>query len=717
MKNVTRKLLLAGMGLLLGLLLAEVALRVHAAAESRHVPGKTYRADPATAGKLRMAVLGGSTSRGEPYSSILAGPAGSRFNLLSVTRVLLEKRLGVPAVEIHNYADSNWSAETTVDHFFERPGPRPDMLVLYTGQNEITRYYSPNMLPPPAFLSPLSRLQSGNLLLRRLFTRQVAPTDQRYTGTFFSENVIPAYEREYSLVRYRRSVERMIRYAAAEDIFLVIVIPQGNLMFPPTRSAYEGPAGRKAEALHLFKQAWQSRYVDGDPDRALGLLEELRGFCSFADLHYALGELHYSREEFDVALPHLRRARETDGFPICITPAYREILHELVEKHGVPHIDMDQVIRKNLGRPVPDYTSFLDECHLPPEVYLELSRELIRVMRDHGLVKPDPSPEELGLAAGEWAEHLGITPHVQLQALAWLAKYHMDQAGYTYLKLGSLVQARRYVQGIGQEGLAALPAARTERLASLDAAIRAEEARMRTWIRHEGPMPIGAELAGEAPEGFGGGVDIELSQGNMLLSRGEAGLAVDHYHAALAVDPEHVGARVSLATALYVLERYDEAAEEFERALALDPANHSARRNFGRMLIAMEQYDRAVEHYREAVRIDPGDVQVLKEYCVAANRLAWRLATAADPAARDGGRAVELAGEACRITDYQAFEMLDTLAAAYAESGRFEDAVSTATRALELARHYGNPRADAIARRLAEYKANRPWREGERDIP
>ncbi|MBT3295331.1 MAG: tetratricopeptide repeat protein [Verrucomicrobia bacterium] len=722
-KSITKKLLLTGVGLLLGVAVSEVALLVGTTAEARRVPEKKYldafaepgtpatAGKPSAAGKIRMAVLGGSTSIGQPYSSSMVGPPESRFNLLSATRFLLEQRLGCPGVEIDNYAGSGWSAETTVDHYFERPGPRPDVVVLYTGQNETTRYYSPNMLPPQAFLAPLARLQSGNLLLRRLFTSQVVPSDQRYTGKFFSDNVIPPYERRHNLARYRRYVERMIRHAAAEGIFLVIVIPQGNLLFPPTRSVYEGPESRKAEALHLFKKAWQARHIDDQPDRALDLLEALRGFCSFADLYYALGDLHYSRGAFDTALPYLRRARETDDFPVCITPAYREVLHELVKEHGVAHIDMDQVIREHLGRPVPDYTTFLDDCHLNLNVYLELSRQIIRVMRQNGFVTQDLPPEALGVTSAEWAERLGITPQVERAALAWVAKYHMDQAEYTFLRLGSLEQARSYVLKIGSQNLAALPVSFAERLASVDRVIRTEAARMRTWIQHEGAMPIGAARAGEPPEGFGDDVEIEISQGNALLGHGEVGAAVSHYRAALAMDPGRVGARVKLATALYALDQFDDATEEFERALALDPQDFSARRTFGRMLIDLKQFDRAVVHLREAVRIAPDHTPALKEYCVALRMLAWRLATDPDPATRDGSRAVGLAEEACRITDYQAFEMLDALAAAHAETGRFKDAVATATRALELARKYGHPKANAIALRLAHYKAGRPWRE------
>ncbi len=92
------------------------------------------------------------------------------------------------------------------------------------------------------------------------------------------------------------------------------------------------------------------------------------------------------------------------------------------------------------------------------------------------------------------------------------------------------------------------------------------------------------------------------------------------------------------------------------------------------------------------------------------NNLAWLLATDPDPAVRNGKRAVELAEKACEITRWEAPVFMGTLAAAYAEAGRFTEAVATADKARNKAREQ---KEDAVAKRNEEllelYRAGKPF--------
>jgi tetratricopeptide (TPR) repeat protein len=94
------------------------------------------------------------------------------------------------------------------------------------------------------------------------------------------------------------------------------------------------------------------------------------------------------------------------------------------------------------------------------------------------------------------------------------------------------------------------------------------------------------------------------------------------------------------------------------------------------------------------------------------NRIAWILATSSDADLRDGARAATLAERAVRLTNREDAASLDSLAAAYAELGRYDDAATTVREALVLARKKGDPAiAPELESRLGLYQAHQPFRE------
>ena len=113
----------------------------------------------------------------------------------------------------------------------------------------------------------------------------------------------------------------------------------------------------------------------------------------------------------------------------------------------------------------------------------------------------------------------------------------------------------------------------------------------------------------------------------------------------------------------------------------------------------------AISLYREALAIMPNSPDVL-------NNLAWLLATAPEDVFRNGAEAVQLAQKACELTAYKEALFIGTLAAAYAEAGRFDDAIRTAEKARALAE--ANGQTNLVARNeelLALYRAGKPYRD------
>jgi len=143
----------------------------------------------------------------------------------------------------------------------------------------------------------------------------------------------------------------------------------------------------------------------------------------------------------------------------------------------------------------------------------------------------------------------------------------------------------------------------------------------------------------------------------------------------------------------------------FSQALRVTENNAIANAYLGRAMLARGRAEDAVVYFSEAVRLKPS-------FLTAANNLAWLLATSEHQGLRNPYTALKLAQRSEAITKGEDASVLDTLAAAYATSGRFEEAVLTARRALTIARNAGDAPLEAeITGRLDLYLEGRPYRQ------
>jgi tetratricopeptide (TPR) repeat protein len=116
------------------------------------------------------------------------------------------------------------------------------------------------------------------------------------------------------------------------------------------------------------------------------------------------------------------------------------------------------------------------------------------------------------------------------------------------------------------------------------------------------------------------------------------------------------------------------------------------------------EYDKAVSDLNKVIELNP-------EYAMAYNVLARVLATCPDGRYRNGVKAVELAEKALAIRE--TYYILDTLAAAYAEAGRFKEAIATQEEAIALSEKQGfiGAKSGQYIEHLNSFKANKAWRE------
>jgi tetratricopeptide (TPR) repeat protein len=202
-----------------------------------------------------------------------------------------------------------------------------------------------------------------------------------------------------------------------------------------------------------------------------------------------------------------------------------------------------------------------------------------------------------------------------------------------------------------------------------------------------------------------------LSNANLgfsLSERGNLPEAVEHYRAALRSKPNDPLTLHNLGLAMAALGRASDAEYLFQESLRLDPDSALAEENRKTLAFAWLKEGRlrdAIGEFQEMLRQDPNE-------SVALNSLAWLRATHPDAAIRNGPEAVTLAEKAVGRQAEDQSVLLDTLAAAYAEAGRYKEAVETAEKAQAVAMQRGNKElASSIAERRKLYQTGKPCRE------
>jgi tetratricopeptide (TPR) repeat protein len=199
-------------------------------------------------------------------------------------------------------------------------------------------------------------------------------------------------------------------------------------------------------------------------------------------------------------------------------------------------------------------------------------------------------------------------------------------------------------------------------------------------------------------------VEKYVQEGKLLAAQGNVEAAVARFTAAVRLKEDATEAHANLGLLRARQGRFDEAVAHFNQVLRLRP-DAQAHHNLGLALAMQGKPEDSVTHYRQAVHIEPNWPEAL-------NDLAWILATHPQATIRNGPEAVRLARRASQLSGGKVARFWGTLDAAYAEAGRFADAVNTAEKARELSLKAGERDvAQAAERRLILYRKHQPYHE------
>jgi tetratricopeptide (TPR) repeat protein len=218
------------------------------------------------------------------------------------------------------------------------------------------------------------------------------------------------------------------------------------------------------------------------------------------------------------------------------------------------------------------------------------------------------------------------------------------------------------------------------------------------------PPPTESDTSNEARIRRRQLADVYHLLGQVAIDQQQPQDALKWLRNALEYHPGHFNALVDSADLLMRAGRNQLAADLLTRANQVFSADPDAHNKLGLALLNLNRVDQAIRQFETALKLD-------SNWFPAANNLAWLLATHPSEEYRDGPRAVQLAERIAQAVKGRA-DVLDTLAAAYAEAGDFQRAAETARLALEQARRLENSDfSQKVERRLRLYEAGQPYRD------
>ena len=648
---------------------------------------------------FRIFCMGGSTTYGHPYEDPTSFAGWLRAMLLKADPSRRWEVINCGGISYASYREA-LLMEELIQY-------QPDLFIVLSGQNEFLeqRTYG-NLISIPA---PLRG--AGALLSRtRLYTALEAALGKSSPGTTVAatNNVLPsevetrlervvgpqAYHRDEILARqimdhFRFNLSRMVDIGRSVGARVIFISPASNLrQCSPFKSEHR-PGLTEAELKTWQSHVQRARQSAGTSQwlEALAACDEALAIDDrYAELHYVRGHVLWQLQRFADAKAAFVRARDEDVCQLRALSPMLEVVADVAHRRQAPFVDFTRLLEEKADHSTPGDDWFLDHVHPTIEGNRVLSLALLDALIGQGLVHP----------AANWNESAALTIKREVESQL-TPKNHSD----------ALVTLAKVIAWAGKHDEALRISLRAVQLAPDDPLAHFEAGKNASQVGQTQLAQTHLERALELRPGF---VEAQALLGSVLAGKGQFEDAIRRSREALARRPDDPELHVSLGTLLARAGKTREAAASFREAVRLSPGYAEGHSNLAWILKDMGEFTEALAHFREAVRLKPG----LPSPSIG---LAWLLATHPDEKLRNPSEAVRLGEWLAAQSEYNNWMSLDTLAAAYASAGRFDEAVGTAQKAVALVKGPSPTDEAAVANRLRLYQSRRPYRESAPAVP
>ncbi len=707
---------------------------------------------------FRVFCVGGSTTYGRPYNDTTS--------FCGWLRELLPAADDSRTWQVINAGGISYASYRVAMVMEELIRYEPDLFIVYSGHNEFLerRTYASVLETPSAVHglgALLSRTRTYSAVKRLVHAtkRSDGAPSTRYelsgeVKAVLDETVGPeAYTRDEGLqqqvlAHYRFNLMRMIDIARSVGGRVLLVKPASNLEHcSPFRSEHCAGLGDASRIR------WQTLVDGAGKAVAAGQLEvaltALDKAATIDDrhalLHYLRGRVLGGLARHAEAKAAFIRARDEDICPLRALTRMGEIVAEVAAERELPLVDFAALVESHSRHGIPGEDLFLDHVHPTIETNRLLALSLLDEMVSQRIVRPRSSwgKEAIRQVIDRVESQLDHRSHgVALcnlaKVLGWAGKFEESDklalravemipadatalylAGRACARRGDLTRAADYYRGalriqpgfaqvlgdlgvvFEKQGDLVQAEAHHRRALRLRPDFAQAHYNLGVVLRRRGDLNQAADELQQALRIRPDYAKAHHNLGRVFEQQGDLAKAAACYERAMRIQPDYAQAYNNLGVVFGKQGDLARAALQLEHAIRIQPDYSQAHSNLGRVFEMQGDLQQALSHYRQAFKNEPAPVKT-------ANHIAWVLATSDDASLRNGEEAVQLAEYCARATGGNQPDILNTLAAAYAEAGKFDEAVRWQARAMEIA-----PADKEIdfRSRLDLYKAGKPYRE------